>query len=233
MTTHISTVVLTKTLLRSGAAAGPLFVVTGLGQALTRDGFDLRHNTLSLLSNGDLGWIQVTNFVLSGVLYVAGAVGLRRSLSTGRGSTWGPRLLASFGVCMIASGVFRADPAFGFPPGTPDGKATTTSWHSALHYTFASLAFVALVAAFVVLARRLSADGRRGLATTTRVIAVAMAAATVLISSAAEESAVNISFVATALVAFTWASVLAGYANPAPDVDRTVGTIQPRQIAVG
>jgi hypothetical protein len=219
MTTHISTVVPTKTLLRSGAAAGPLFVVAGLGQALTRDGFDLRHDTLSLLSNGDLGWIQVTNFVLSGVLYVAGAVG--------------PRLLVSFGVCMIASGTFRADPAFGFPPGTPDGKATTTSWHSALHYTFASLAFVALVAAFVVLARRLSADGRRGLATTTRVIAVAMAAATVLISSAAEESAVNISFVATALVAFTWASVLAGYANPAPDVDRTVGTIQPRQIAVG
>ena len=206
----------TATLVTCGAAAGPLFVVLGLGQALTRDGFDLRHDTLSLLSNGDLGWIQILNFVLSGILYVAGAVGLRRALPTGRGSTWGPRLLAAFGVCMIASGVFRADPAFGFPPGTPEGKATTTSWHSALHYTFASLAFVALVAAFVVLSRRLSADGRRGLATTTRVIAVGMTAATVLISSAAEESAVNISFVATALVAFTWASVLAGRANPEP-----------------
>jgi uncharacterized protein DUF998 len=228
-----TTTTTTTTLLRCGAAAGPLFVVLGLGQALTRDGFDLGHNTLSLLSNGDLGWIQIANFVLSGVLYVAGAVGLRRALPTGRGSTWGPRLIGAFGVGMIGSGIFRPDAAFGFPPGTPDGKAATTSWHSAVHYTFASLAFVALVAAFVVLARRLSADRQRGLASATRVVAVAMTGATVLISSAAEKSPVNVFFVVTALLAFTWASVIAAHFNSEPATDHPTGPVQPRQVTFG
>jgi hypothetical protein len=55
----------TKTLLLGGAVAGPLFIMVGLGQALLRDGFDLGHNTLSLLSNGNFGWVQVLNFSLS------------------------------------------------------------------------------------------------------------------------------------------------------------------------
>jgi hypothetical protein len=170
-----------NTELALGMAAGPLFVVIGLAQAFTRDGFDLRRDTLSLLSNGDLGWIQVLNFILSGLLYVAGALGMRRALPTGRASTWGPRLLGAFGVGMIGSGVFRPDPGFGFPPGAPAGAPATTSWHSGLHYTIASLTLVALVVA------------------------------TVAISSAQGKPPVNVLFVTTALLSFLWASVLAGH----------------------
>src|SRR3954468_1418541 len=133
--------------LRCGIVAGPLFVVVGLAQAFTREGFDLREHTLSLLSNGGLGWIQIANFIVSGLLFIVGAAGIRTALPTGRAHRWGPRLIGAFGVGMAAAGVFSPDPAFGFPPGTPDGKPDSVSWHGALHYTVASLAFIALIAA--------------------------------------------------------------------------------------
>jgi hypothetical protein len=201
----------TSAALACGAVAGPLFAVLALAQAFTREGFDLRHDTLSLLGNGDLGWIQVLNFIVSGVLYVIGAVGMRQSLRPGHASTWGPRLIGAFGLGMVGAGVFRPDPAFGFPPGTPTGRAVTTSWHGGLHYTIASLAFVALVAAFFVLARRLSADGQPGWAIASRVVAALLLVATAAISVAADKAPANVFFVATALLSFVWASVLAAH----------------------
>ena len=53
-------------------------------QMLVRDGFDIRRHALSLLTNGDLGWIQILNFVLPGLLVIAGAFGMRRALRWGR-----------------------------------------------------------------------------------------------------------------------------------------------------
>ena len=75
---------LTRVLLICGLVAGPFYIVVGLIQALTRPGFDLLRHDLSLLANGDLGWIQITNLVLTGLLVVAFAVGLRRALPADR-----------------------------------------------------------------------------------------------------------------------------------------------------
>src|SRR4051812_33302536 len=143
--------------LRCGIVAGPLFVVVGLAQAFTRAGFDLKEHTLSLLSNGDLGWIQIANFIVTGALFIVCASGVREALLTGSAHVWGPRLIGVFGTGMAAAGVFVPDPAFGFPPGTPDGKPDSVSWHGALHYTVASLAFLALIGACFVFARRFRA----------------------------------------------------------------------------
>jgi hypothetical protein len=77
----------TRALLACGVVAGPLFLVVALLQALTRDGFDLGRHPLSLLSLGELGWIQIANFVVAGLLSVASAVGMRRVLHPGRGGT--------------------------------------------------------------------------------------------------------------------------------------------------
>ena len=70
----------TRRLLACGMAAGPLFLAAALIQALTRPGFDLTRDAVSLLSIGSLGWIQITNFLLTGVLFIAAAAGLRRAL---------------------------------------------------------------------------------------------------------------------------------------------------------
>jgi len=152
---------LTRALLICGLIAGPIYIVVGLIQALTRPGFDLMRHDLSLLANGDLGWIQITNLVLSGLLVIAFAFGMRRALHGSRGGTWGPLLVGVYGLGLIGAGFFTADPAFGFPPGTPP-DAHTISWHGLLHFITAGIGFLALIAACMVMARRFASQGLRG-----------------------------------------------------------------------
>src|SRR2546423_10066107 len=80
----------TRALLACGVVAGPLYLVVGLVQAFTRPGFDITRHDLSLLANGDLGWIQMSNLVVSGLLAIAAAAWLRRALPDVRGRTSGP-----------------------------------------------------------------------------------------------------------------------------------------------
>jgi len=152
----------TKTLLACGIIAGPLFIVTVLVQELTRAGFDPKKHPLSLLSLGELGWVQITNFVVCGLLALASAFGLRRALRGGKAGTWGPILIGVYGVGLIWGGVFVADPAFGYPVGTPDTAPAQLSWHGALHGVAPAAASIALVTACVVFAQRFFADGERG-----------------------------------------------------------------------
>ncbi|GAA1776167.1 DUF998 domain-containing protein [Luedemannella helvata] len=147
----------TKPLLVAGALAAPLFATASLAQAFTRAGFDLTRHPLSMLSTGDLGWLQITTFVLTGALMIAGAAGLRRMLA----SRWAPRLLTVTGTGMIVAGIFTMDPGDGFPAGTPAGPGTTLSWHAGLHLAAGTVSFAALIAACFVLARQLAGRGVR------------------------------------------------------------------------
>ncbi|MCC8248012.1 DUF998 domain-containing protein [Saccharothrix luteola] len=143
----------TRLLLGCGVLAGPLYLVTGFAQAFTREGFDLTRHPFSFLSLGDGGWLQIANFVLTGLLFLAAAIGAHR---TGRVGRWAPVLLGVFAVGMVGGGVFVADPAFGFPAGAPAGQAPELSWHGVLHGVAFFIAFPALVASFFVLARKLT-----------------------------------------------------------------------------
>lgn len=151
----------TRMLLGGGAAAGPIFIAAGLIQAATRTGFDPVEHPLSLLSVGDLGWIQIANFVLSGLLFLAAAVGMRRVLSPGPASVWGPRLIGAFGAALIVGGVFVTDPGLGFPPGTPQGVPDELSWHAIVHAAAPVVGFMALSLACFVFARRSLRLGER------------------------------------------------------------------------
>ncbi|MBO0779371.1 MAG: DUF998 domain-containing protein [Ktedonobacteraceae bacterium] len=152
---------LTRVLLACGIIAGPFYIVVGLIQALTRPGFDLLHHDLSLLANGSLGWIQISNLIVSGLLVLAYALGMRRVLHDSRGGTWGPLLVGIYGLGLIGAGIFIADPAAGFPPGTP-ADAHTVSWHGLLHFITAAIGFLALIAACMVMARRFASQGLPG-----------------------------------------------------------------------
>ena len=154
----------TRALLAAGATGAALYVLAGLALAVSRPGFDLRRHPFSMLSLGHLGWLQIANFVLSGLLFIAGAFGLRRALRDGLGRTWGPLAFGGIGVGLIAGGVFLADPALGFPPGTADGPAPAISWHGNLHAAAFGLGMLSLVTAFVVFARRYAAIGDRAAA---------------------------------------------------------------------
>ena len=152
----------TRALLACGVAAGPLFITVVVIQELTRAGFDPRKHPLSMLSLGDLGWLQITNFIVAGLLAALSAVGLRRTLRGSRAGTWGPVLIGVYGVGLIWGGVFRADPALGYPAGAPAGAPEHLSWHGMLHAIAPTAAGIALIAACFVFARRFAARGERG-----------------------------------------------------------------------
>jgi hypothetical membrane protein len=145
-----------------GLVAGPLFVIIGLIEAFTIPGFDLTRHYLSLLSAGPLGWIQMANFVVSGLLTVAFAAGLRRELAGHGIARAGAVLIGVYGVCFAAAGIFVADPALGFPPGTPDGIPATFSWHGITHGVAAILSFLALAIAGIVFAIRFARSKQWG-----------------------------------------------------------------------
>src|SRR5688572_16907926 len=92
-TTHPHTARVTKSLLGYGVLAGPFYVVVSLTQAFTRDKFDLTQHPWSLLALGDLGWIQTTNLIITGLMVLAAALGMWRLLRGGPGGTWGPALI--------------------------------------------------------------------------------------------------------------------------------------------
>jgi Protein of unknown function (DUF998) len=195
----------TRALLACGVVAGPLFLTVALLQALTREGFDLGRHPLSLLSLGELGWIQIANFVVAGLLSVAFAVGLRRVLYPGRGGTWGPLLVGAYGVGLIGGGVFLADAGAGFPPGAPAGAPEQLSWHGILHDAAHLLAFLSLIAACFVLARRFAALGQRGWAT----YCVATGAALLGLMAWPDRDTILVQLAVAIVLGWAWLSVLA------------------------
>jgi hypothetical protein len=152
----------TQTLLTCGVVAGPLFFGTVIVQAVNREGFDPRIHPLSLLGLGDLGWVQIANFLLVGLLVSASAVGIRRALRGQHAGTWGPLLIGVYGVALIWAGLFPADPADGFPIGTPNSSVGQPSWHGLLHLAAPTVMGIALDAACVVFARRFFKLGEPG-----------------------------------------------------------------------
>jgi hypothetical protein len=200
----------TRSLLGYGVLAGPFYVVVGLVQALTRDGFDPTRHDLSLLANGPWGWIQITNLVVTGLMTVAAAVGTSRSLRAlggGPGSVWGPRLLGVYGVGLIGSGAFVADPMNGFPPGTPDGPRAAVGVGGLGHILFGAVGFVGLIAATFVLSRHHAATGRTGLAWFSRVTGVVFLLAFAGIASGSGAPALVLGFWVAVLLAWTWLAV--------------------------
>ena len=199
----------TKSLLGYGVLAGTVFEVSVLVQGLTRHGFRIAHDDASLLANGPLGWIQVATFLVAGAMTVAFAVGARRALAGRAGGKWGPRLIGLYGAGLMAAGMLRADPADGFGPGAPAGRAAHISWHAGGHLIAATLGFIALIAACFVIARYFSREGRRAMAIYSSITGVAFLAGFAGITTGSSSSAVVLPFYAAVLAAFSWVAVVA------------------------
>lgn len=199
-------------LLACGIVAGPLFIAVGLVQAFTRQGFDLSHHPLSLLSLGDLGWIQVANFVVTGLLFVASAAGMRRVLRPGRGGTWGPLLVGAVGVGLILAGVFVTDAGAGYPPGAPAGAPEQISWHGILHEVGFTVAFLSWTAACFVFMRRFAANKQRGWAAA----CVAVVVGALVVASWPDMDSLSVRLVLTSAIQFGFVAALAAHLMAGP-----------------
>ena len=141
---------------------------------------------------------------LAGAMTIAAAVGVRRAMA----SRWVPRLIAIYGAGLIGAGICSADPANGFGPGAPLGKAAHISWHGAGHLIAASIGFAALIAACFVFARHFSRSGRRGLAWYSLLTGIVFGAAFAGVATGSASSAVVLPFYAAVLAAFAWLAVV-------------------------
>ena len=186
----------TRALLACGFLAGPLYLGTALVQGLTRAGFDLTRHPASVLANGDLGWIQITNFVVAALLTLAAATGIRRLLP-GR---WGPRLLAGYGVSLLCAAAFRADPQDGFPLGTPAGPPSSVSWHGTLHFACGGVGFAAFVAACFAIGSHLTPAW----AWYSRISGVLFIAGFAGVASGSANAGTTLGFWAAVAIAWTW-----------------------------
>jgi hypothetical membrane protein len=152
---------LDRALLASGALAGPLFVATFLIEGATRAQYDPLRHPVSSLELGPYGWVQTANFLVSGVLALAFAVGLRRVTRPGARSAWAALLVSVWAVGLLGAGLFTTDPIHGYPPGAVDAAVHSTL-HGRLHDLFSLAGFVALVAACFVAAIRFRRRHRLG-----------------------------------------------------------------------
>jgi hypothetical protein len=152
----------TSLLLACGIIAGPIYILVGGVQILTRKGFDMTRHPLSLMSLGDLGWIQIINFIATGFLMLLAAIALRRIAQAYRRLKWGSWLIGLYAVCVIGGGLFVPDPSLGFPPGTPNTAPETMSLHGMLHFIVGQIAFLSLIVASFVFARHFLANHAPG-----------------------------------------------------------------------
>ena len=109
-------------LLACGVVGPILFVVVAFAIGAVRPGYNAWHTYVSMLSLGEGGWLQATNFLVAGALLIAFAAGRYR-----RGDRWPAILVGVTGAGLGLQGVFAADAGLGYPPGAPDGVPSPQS----------------------------------------------------------------------------------------------------------
>jgi hypothetical protein len=202
----------TKSLLGYGVIAGPFYVAASLAEALTRSGFSLAHNDWSLLANGALGWIHVLVLVLTGLMVGAAAAGVvrqRRAERVNAASGW---FLGVYAAGLAGAGLFIADPADGFPVGTPSGPTVTPSWHGMLHIVFGGIGFLGLITACLVLAWQFRGLRQLSWAIFSLVTGVLFFAAFAGIATgSAASSAGVLAFTGAVILAWTWLALVSAH----------------------
>jgi hypothetical protein len=204
MTVKLKRTSLVDALLTGGILAGPIYILVGIIEIATRPGFDMTRHDLSLMSNGDWGWVHILMLVTTGLLTIGGAFGLRRVIKGQKGGTWAPLMLGLYGLGLVGAGIFSADPANGFPVGTPEGMAEITT-NGLLHFVSGAVGFVGLIAACFIMARHFKSRGEQSWAMYSRVTGVLFGAAFVGIAMGSNGGGAVLT---TVVLAFTVAVIL-------------------------
>jgi hypothetical membrane protein len=95
-------------------------------------------------------WIMITGFVMLGCCAAGFGAALRRALGGRRQAGLGPAAIQSAGVLTIAVGLLRRDHVL--------LTAGPESWHNHAHDVVSAVAYVLLIAAPLLLSRRLRTD---------------------------------------------------------------------------
>ena len=105
----------TSALLGCGAVAGPIFLGTASTEGAIRPEYHPMRHPVSSLALGPRGGIQTANFAVTGMLMLAGALGLSRAAADTARPRSGSAFLAAAGVGLLGSAAFVTDPVSGYP----------------------------------------------------------------------------------------------------------------------
>lgn len=147
----------TRMMLLAGIVAGVIFIGVTAIEIFARPGFDIKRHAVSVLSLGDRGWVMIATFIVSGLLTLAFAIGLRQTLTGGWVGTLGPILIGLYGIGLILAGIFPAPAGLGFPPGTPNDLMPVMTPTAIVHSIAFMIAFSSLIVACFVLASSFAA----------------------------------------------------------------------------
>ena len=118
-----------------GLIGSLLFVAIFVAEDVFSPDFNWLSTAVSEHSRTAHGWIQITTFILVGLLLVIFSRGIVEELRNAPGSRTGPLMIGIIGVCLILSGPFVMD-----PDGVVMGSSGAT-WHGAVHGIVGAIAF--------------------------------------------------------------------------------------------
>ena len=118
-----------------GMAGSLLFLAVFIGEDMFSADFNWLSTAVSEHSRTPHGWIQITTFVVVGVMFVIFSGGITGELGQIPGSRAGPLMILITGVCLILSGPFVTD------PGGVVMSSSGATWHGVVHGIVGAIAF--------------------------------------------------------------------------------------------
>jgi hypothetical protein len=158
-----------------GAIAGPLFVITVLIEGAARTHYSAFLYPLSSLSIGNMGWAQISNFIITGILLLFFSLGLKQVFNATGSKFRGPLLIGLAGIGLIGAGIFVTDPVFGYPANEPL-RLRQFTFHGHLHDLFSMFVFICLPWACFVFRKNFIRTGKQKLAAYSAITGFAMIA---------------------------------------------------------
>ena len=138
-------------------ACSVFFVAVFILEDLFDPGFDWLSTAISEHSLGPYGWVQITNFIVAGLLFLVFAWGVAEENRGCERRTIGPLLFVIIGVCILLSGPFVTDP---FPVVMFSSEST---WYGNVHGLLGAIGYALMPVSCFVFYRRFRGDPGRHL----------------------------------------------------------------------
>lgn len=135
-----------------GLIAAGIFNVVAIVESILTPGYDAWQQSISALSLGQWGWIQISSFFLLGITILSTVSAWRKILAGGIGAKVYPVLTFLTGASLILCGIFRQDPAPGYDP--ENRALTVPTLTGLLHLLFAAIGALCSITSLFVMAKR-------------------------------------------------------------------------------
>ena len=134
----------------AGILAPAIFVGVFTVEGVLRSGYDPLKMYISALSLGNRGWLQISNFIVLGLLLFIFTLGLSKEFQTGKASRGGIITLYIISVLFFISGPFVMDPT--------ETPADQMSVHGLIHGISGGIVFLLMPIIIFIFLRRFFSD---------------------------------------------------------------------------